>query len=61
MSILLAVGLTAFSKIVADCHTSLIHISNLVGNRRVPFRLGFIGVGKLRAPRFLSSGRDFQP
>jgi predicted PurR-regulated permease PerM len=37
MGILLAVPLTAFVKIVADCHPSLIHISNLLAEspRRV--------------------------
>jgi predicted PurR-regulated permease PerM len=33
MGILLAVPLTAFVKLVADCHPSLIHISNLLAER----------------------------
>jgi predicted PurR-regulated permease PerM len=38
MGILLAVPLTAFVKIIADCHPSLIHISNLLAEspRTVP-------------------------
>jgi AI-2 transport protein TqsA len=33
MGVLLAVPLTAFVKLVADCHPSLIHISNLLAER----------------------------
>jgi predicted PurR-regulated permease PerM len=36
MGILLAVPLTAFVKLVADCHPSLIHISNLLAERPRP-------------------------
>jgi predicted PurR-regulated permease PerM len=36
MGILLAVPLTAFVKIVADCHPSLIHISNLLAESPRP-------------------------
>jgi predicted PurR-regulated permease PerM len=36
MGILLAVPLTAFVKIVADCHPSLIHVSNLLAESPVP-------------------------
>ncbi|MGH9741750.1 MAG: AI-2E family transporter [Candidatus Acidiferrum sp.] len=36
MGILLAVPLTAFVKIVADCHPSLIHISNLLAESPSP-------------------------
>jgi predicted PurR-regulated permease PerM len=36
MGILLAVPLTAFVKLVADCHPSLIHISNLLGESPRP-------------------------
>jgi hypothetical protein len=33
MGVLLAVPLTAFVKLVADCHPSLIHISNLLAEK----------------------------
>jgi predicted PurR-regulated permease PerM len=46
MGILLAVPLTAFVKIVADCHPSLIHVSNLLAESPRPI------------PSFLDSGRD---
>jgi predicted PurR-regulated permease PerM len=36
MGILLAVPLTAFVKLVADCHPSLIHISNLLAESPRP-------------------------
>jgi hypothetical protein len=36
MGILLAVPLTAFVKLVADCHQSLIHISNLLAENPRP-------------------------
>jgi predicted PurR-regulated permease PerM len=36
MGILLAVPLTAFVKIIADCHPSLIHISNLLAESPLP-------------------------
>jgi hypothetical protein len=36
MGILLAVPLTAFVKIVADCHPSLIHVSNLLAESPRP-------------------------
>lgn len=36
MGILLAVPLTAFVKLVAECHPSLIHISNLLGESSPP-------------------------
>jgi predicted PurR-regulated permease PerM len=36
MGILLAVPLTAFVKLAADCHPSLIHISNLLGETARP-------------------------
>ncbi|HEY2821336.1 MAG TPA: AI-2E family transporter [Candidatus Acidoferrum sp.] len=57
MGILLAVPLTAFVKLVADCHPSLIHISNLLAEkprgvpqwaqervaRAVPFFVKYLG------------------
>jgi predicted PurR-regulated permease PerM len=46
IGILLAVPLTAFVKIVADCHPSLIHVSNLLAESPRPI------------PSFLNSGRD---
>jgi hypothetical protein len=46
MGILLAVPLTAFVKIVADCHPSLIHVSNLLAESPRPI------------PSFIDSGRD---
>jgi hypothetical protein len=36
MGLLLAVPLTAFVKLVADCHPSLIHISNLLAETPRP-------------------------
>ena len=46
MGILLAVPLTAFVKIVADCHPSLIHVSNLLAESPHP------------VPSFIDLGRD---
>jgi predicted PurR-regulated permease PerM len=46
MGILLAVPLTAFVKIVADCHPSLIHVSNLLAESPRPI------------PSFIDTGRD---
>jgi predicted PurR-regulated permease PerM len=46
MGILLAVPLTALIKIVADCHPSLIHVSNLLAESPRP------------VPSFIDSSRD---
>jgi predicted PurR-regulated permease PerM len=46
MGILLAVPLTAFVKLVADCHPSLIHVSNLLAESPRP------------VPSFIDAGRD---
>jgi predicted PurR-regulated permease PerM len=46
IGILLAVPLTAFVKIVADCHPSLIHVSNLLAESPRP------------VPSFIDSDRD---
>jgi predicted PurR-regulated permease PerM len=56
MGVLLAVPLTAFVKLVSDCHPSLIHISNLLAERPQPSRpqarsipfLGSLPIGKRR-------------
>lgn len=46
MGILLAVPLTAFVKLVADCHPSLIHVSNLLAESPRP------------VPSFIDASRD---
>jgi predicted PurR-regulated permease PerM len=61
MGILLAVPLTAFVKLVADCHPSLIHISNLLAESPRPVS-SWIHSGRERcSEQFLTSARDFQP
>ena len=60
MGILLAVPLTAFVKIVADCHPSLIQISNLLSESPKPISHWKRVAQKVEAEQLVSSTSDLQ-
>jgi predicted PurR-regulated permease PerM len=61
MGILLAVPLTAFVKLVADCHPSLIHISNLLAESPRPVSPWIHSSRETMHKAVPYIARDFQP
>jgi hypothetical protein len=60
MGILLAVPLTAFVKIVADCHPSLIQISNILSESPKPISHWKRVARKVRTEQLLPSADNLQ-